>query len=98
MSITKLRSGRVIDSSMDELSGLFAKKMKVATHRTPKTKSKMSEDELLSSMFGKISITKKTIGKSRRRTKLGMSKKRQGTRSKNTEMDLSGGRRRRKGM
>jgi len=88
---TKLRSGKVIDPSMDELSGLFSKSMKFST---PKSKKRVqpTEDDMFANMFNKITISKK-IGKSRRKGSRLTHKK---THRKTPNMDLTGGRRRRR--
>jgi len=93
----KTRSGKVLDPHMDELSALFGKSMKFTTSSTtPRTntaRTKPTEDELFSKMFGNL-----TIGKSKRH------KRRQGkhfTRTKKHKtphperMVLTGGRKRR---
>jgi hypothetical protein len=95
----KLRSGLVIDPDMDELSGLFSKKVTVAT---PRTKKIVSEEDMFSSMFGKLTIGKsigKSKAKSRRRKGVGYSKKtKTKTQTKKTPgMDLTGGRGRSRG-
>lgn len=103
---TKLRSGKVIDQSMDELSGLFSKSMKLITPKTRKTKVKTNtppkdDGDMLSSMFGNFTLGKstlgKSIGKSRRKKSRLTYKKTHGKRNKtpaNTDMELTGGKRR----
>ena len=91
---TKLRSGKIIDQSMDELSGLFSKSMKFVTPKS--TKIQPSEDDMFANMFNKITIGKK-IGKSRRKGTHFTHKK--GHKTQKTSimgMDLSGGRRRKR--
>jgi len=90
---TKLRSGKIIDQSMDELSGLFSKSMKFVTPKT--TKTQPSEDDMFANMFDKITIGKK-IGKSRRRgTRFTHKKGHKTPKTSIMGMDLSGGKRRR---
>jgi hypothetical protein len=83
---TKLRSGKIIDPSMDELSGLFSKKMTFATPKSKKTK--LSNDDMFTKMFSKIKI-----GKSRRKGTL--KKNRKTPKTSIMGMDMMGGRRRR---
>jgi hypothetical protein len=87
---TKLRSGKIIDPSMDELSGLFTKSMKFAT---PKSKKQQpTEDDMFTKMFSKVTIGNK-IGKSRRKGARFTHKKSHKT-PKTVGMDLTGGKRR----
>jgi len=99
--MTTLRSGKVIDPSMDELSGLFGKSMKFTTPKTKKPQP--SEDDMFSRMFGKLTIGKSTIGKSRsRRRGRTLTHKKKHKTSRNTpktkKMDLMGGKKRRSRM
>ena len=87
---TKLRSGKIIDQSMDELSGLFSKSMKFVTPKSKRVQP--SEDDMFANMFNKITIGKK-IGKSRRKGTRFTHKKGHKT-PKSAGMDLTGGRRR----
>jgi hypothetical protein len=87
---TKLRSGKIIDPSMDELSGLFSKSMKFATPRSKRIQP--TEDDMFANMFSKVTIGKK-IGKSRKKGTRFTHKKSHKT-PKFSEMVLTGGRRR----
>jgi len=89
MSI-KLRSGKVLDQNMDELSGLFSKTMKFSTPSSKR--GKKSDDDILTGMFGKLSLSK-SIGKSRRKGPRYTYRKKHGKTPANTEMELSGGKR-----
>ena len=84
---TKLRSGKIIDPSMDELSGLFSKSIKFNTPKSKRTQP--TEDDMFANMFSKVTIGKK-IGKSRKRGTRFTHKKSH----KTPGMDLTGGRRR----
>ena len=86
---TKLRSGKVIDPSMDELSGLFSKSMKFTTPISKKMHA--SKDNMLTKMFSRFTIGKK-IGKTRKRGTPFTHTKRRKT-AKPSGMDLTGGRR-----
>jgi hypothetical protein len=89
---TKLRSGKIIDPSMDELSGLFSKSMNFAT---PKSKRiQPTEDDMFANMFSKVTIGKK-IGKSRKKGTRFTHRKHHKT-PKSAGMDLTGGRRRKR--
>jgi hypothetical protein len=89
---TKLRSGKIINPSMDELSGLFSKSMKFATPKSKRTQP--TEDDMFANMFSKITIGKK-IGKSRKRGTRFTHKKSHKT-PKSAGMDMTGGRRRKR--
>ena len=91
---TKLRSGKIIDKSMDELSGLFSKSMKFVTPKT--TKNQPSDDDMFVNMFNKITISKK-IGKSRRKgTRFTHKKGHKTPKTSSMGMDSTGGRRRKR--
>jgi len=80
---TKLRSGKIIDKNIDELSGLFSKTMKLTTPRTI-NKTKKSDEDMLSNIFGQLTISKTRKKKGSRFTH----KKKY---RKVGEMDLRGG-------
>jgi hypothetical protein len=87
---TKLRSGKIIDPSMDELSGLFSKSMKFITPKSKKPQP--SEDDMFANMFNKVTIGKK-IGKTRRKKFTHFTHKKHHKIPSKLGMDLTGGRR-----
>ena len=88
---TKLRSGKIIDPSMDELSGLFSKSMKFAKPKSKRTQ--LTEDDMFANMFSNITLGKK-IGKSPRKKGMRFTHKKSHKTPKSAGMDLIGGRRR----
>jgi hypothetical protein len=84
---TKLRSGKIIDKNIDELSGLFSKTMKLTTPRTI-NKTKKSDEDMLSNIFGQLTIGK-SISKTRKKKGSRFTHKKKYR--KVGEMDLRGG-------